>query len=258
MGATPDRNAMCAKNKSGSKAKRTTDVSLESKLFNWLEESCGTDDTGIFSRRVNARILASQAAASEILKQHMTKPPPPESSLTLESLPEFWRGLVLSESSFPDKTDYYASIRALCIVHEIVAEVLKPYIKASLLTIKVPGTMREFEARMRADLPSLLGEQRHDKPLMDEASETPPPLMGDQDLPELIQEMRNWRDDRAVLRVVLLLSLLSRIGGHAALQYWLERPNVILAGSSPAQLIGRGEWAEVADLADRMLTCSPA
>ena len=234
------------------------DVPLEVKLFNWLEESCRMEDIGIFSRGIQARILASQTAASQILKQHMTKPPPPESSLTLESLPEFWRGLVLSESSFPDKTDYDASIRALCFVQQVVSEILKPYIKASLLTITVPGTMREFEAQVRNDFPRILGEQRHDKPLIDEASETPPPLTGDQDFPELILEMRNWRDERAVLRVVLLLACLSRIGGHAPLRYWLERPNSILAGSSPSDLIARGEWTEIADMADRMLTSSPA
>ena len=66
--------------------------------------------------------------------------------------------------------------------------------------------------------------------------------------------MRSWGESGAILRCMLLLGQLNRIGGHVPLKYWLERPNAMLNFESPIGLIEQKRWLVLADHMDDMLS----
>jgi hypothetical protein len=181
----------------------------------------------------------------------------PQEKPDLNSLPEFWRALVFGKKAFRDENDYYASIRVLSRIQSTISELLKPYIKASIIATREPGAMCEFDRQMAGFLGQMSMDEAENQPLLDQEFRSAPPLEGDQDFLPLVREMRGWNGDSGILRALLLLAHLNRIGGHDALKQWLERPNVILGGRSPLNAIVQGKWIDVADLADEMLAGKP-
>jgi hypothetical protein len=93
-----------------------------------------------------------------------------------------------------------------------------------------------------------------DRPLLEQTPQKAPPLVGDEDFPTLVADMRGWKGNRAIIRSLLLLAHLDRIGGHKPLELWLEKSNLLLAGARPIDVIAEGKWGVVSDLVDEMLT----
>ena len=72
-----------------------------------------------------------------------------------------------------------------------------------------------------------------------------------------IVKMRGWRGKRATTRALLLMALMEKTIGSAAMRKWLRNPNPNLAGKAPLDLARTGKWLVLADFVDDMLTGSP-
>jgi hypothetical protein len=72
-----------------------------------------------------------------------------------------------------------------------------------------------------------------------------------------IVEMREWGTKRAVVRTILLLTLLEQTIGSGEMAKWLERPNPNLNNQAPVHFLKTGSWTVLADFLDDMLTGSP-
>jgi len=202
--------------------------------------------------------VANERGGSAIATQLMpdsTEPLKSKRSPELDDLPPFWRSLVLSKDRFADGGDFYASIRALCQIQAAVSELLEPYIRASLIATRQPGAMRDFSSNLNRDLAGVPTHSHEDRPLLEQTADSTSPFEEENDFLAQVVEMRNWGENGAVHRGLLLLAHLDRIGGHKRLMYWLETPNLVLSGHSPLALIAKGRWEPVADLADNLLTC---
>lgn len=232
--------------------------SLEA-LFRWLEKSLMSEDRELFRHPFKSAPRRPSEIIHQLEQKFMSKrksKTKAEGQSALESIPEFWRGLILRKDAFPDEADYYASIRSMCIVHEVISLILRPYIVASLSATKVRGKMLEFEMNLSSDLPEAENGKREDCPLIDLTQDSTPSLDPTANFQTLLIQMRTWSNDRAIMRTILLAAQLNRYAGHAPLQRWLEKPNPILAGQSPLENIAQGNWPAVAELIDDLLTGS--
>lgn len=242
---------MAAKSNSASEP-ATTEVSLTVQFFDWIETSVKADELALFSPQRAARIAAKRETARQLLEDYMAELKETNTIGTVESLPVFWRDLVLSRKSFPDVADYDASVRVVSAIHGVIAEFIKPYMKAALLSTKTPGLMCEYEREMKS-LPCELGPNDKVDSLLAEATDLPPSL-DDGNLQSVIARMRTWPPERSLVRALVLLGYLSRIGDPLAFRRWLERANPLLEAKTPAARLAEGAWAEIADQVDEMLT----
>jgi hypothetical protein len=72
-----------------------------------------------------------------------------------------------------------------------------------------------------------------------------------------IVEMREWGTKRAVVRTIMLITLLEQTIGSGEMAKWLERPNPNLNKQAPVHFLKTGSWTVLADFLDDMLTGSP-
>lgn len=70
-------------------------------------------------------------------------------------------------------------------------------------------------------------------------------------------QMRGWGAKGAVVRTILLLTVLERTIGSAQLAKWLEFPNPNLNKKTPVHFLRTGNWTVLADFIDDMLTGCP-
>lgn len=67
--------------------------------------------------------------------------------------------------------------------------------------------------------------------------------------------MRPWRGKRAIVRAMILLAFwIQGFKAGRGIIPWLDHPNPLLDGDSPADVIMRGQWRIFADMLDEMLT----
>lgn len=226
------------------------DASNLANLFTCLETSAVVDDRQLFlSKTGSAHGVDCKAVKEQKRKGHKTM-----KNSDLEALPDFWRLLVLRKEAFADEADYHASIRVLLSIERVISELLKPYIRASLGATKEPGAMCRMERSVQDILGNFAFRDPEEVALLQATFRHPPPLLEEKDMFTFASEMRSWEGEAAICRTFILLAHLDRIGGHAALKLWLERPNIVLGGDTPLGAVFGGRWNDVADLADEMLT----
>jgi hypothetical protein len=231
------------------------DVALLGRLLDCVEAFARRKDRASFRSRPQVTRERSGSASNTQLMADSTEPLDSQRLPELGDLPPFWRTLVLSKDRFAAESDFYASIRALCQIQAAVSELLAPYLKASLIAMRQPGAMHDFASDLNRGLAGVPTDGRQDRPLLEQTVDSTSPYTEDGDFLAQVIEMRGWDENGAVLRGLLLLAHLGRIGGHKRLMFWLQEPNLALSGDSPIALIVKGKWGSVADLADNLLTC---
>jgi hypothetical protein len=204
----------------------------------------------LFEAIENSQILEDRRLFLSLGSPNPLMQPEPD----LDCLPPFYQLMVLRKEAFPDERDYYASIKAMRQIQKAFTALFRPYFVASMVATKKPLAMHKFAESLEKQLGELYTVDPEDLPLLLQGKSYIPPLSREPEFGEQIATMRKWEADRMPLRTFLLLAHLFRIGGHTAFVDWMEYPHLWLSGDSPIEHIQKGHWAEVGDLAEKLLS----